>query len=214
MALWSDWSADVAIDVPGCPDPTIELAVRRIVIDFLERTHWLARTAAPIDIAAGAAARTFGTPLISVSSERVLRIQAAWISDRDTDILSPDEVAETMPDWKTRTGTPLYIVQERPDEYWVVPAPTATMTGALRLKIAVAPTETATGCEDVVRAHWRDAIASGAKARLLAMPGKPWSNPGLAAYHLGVYEEAVGSGAIGALRSPARGRLATKPYFF
>lgn len=213
MALWSDWTADVAIDVPGCPDPTIERAVRRAVILFLERTHWLARTAAPIDIPSGAAARTFGSPLIG-AGERVLRIQQAWINDKQIPVVSPSEISDELPDWKTATGTPQYIVQERPDQYWVVPAATAIMTAALRLKISVAPTEAAADVDDIVLIRWRDAIAAGAKARLLAMPGKQWSDNDKAAVNAAAFESGVGDAVVAALRGPARTRLVTTPHFF
>jgi hypothetical protein len=213
MTPWSDWTPDVAIDVTGCPAPTIERAVKQTVIDFCERTHWVKRTAAPIDVAGGAAARTFGSPVI-VSGEAVLAILKAWLSDEPLEVYGPDDVDEDWPDWKTRTGDPECIVYESIDTYYVVPAPVATMTAALRLKVAVGYTDAATGCDDTIRQHWRDAISDGAKARLMSMPEKQWSSPDHAGMHQQLYLAATKGASIRAIRSPARRPLVTKPYWF
>ena len=213
MALWSEWTSDVAIDVPGCPSPTIEQAVKQTAIDFLERTHWLQRTAAPIDITGGAGSRAFASPVIA-TGETVLAILKAWHFDNEIDVYGPSDVEDEWPDWKTRTGDPECIVMERKDGYYVVPAPVATQSAALRLKVAVGLLDTATGVDDAVRVFWRDAIGSGAKARLMFMAGKPWSSPDYAGTHQAVYMAGVHGATISAIRTPARRPLKTRPYFF
>jgi hypothetical protein len=213
MAPWSDWTSDVAIDVTGCPSPTIEQAVKQTAIDFLERTHWLQRTAAPIDITGGAGSRAFASPVIG-TGETVLAILKAWYFDEPLDVYGPPDVEDDWPDWKTRTGDPECIVMERVDGYYVVPAPASTQTAALRLKVAVGLLDTATGVDDSVRVLWRDAIASGAKARLMFMAGKPWSSPDQAGTHQMLYTAAVNGATLRAIRTPARRPLVTRPYFF
>lgn len=213
MAPWSDWTPDVSIDVPGCPSFTIERAVKQSVIDFLERTHWLKRTAAPINVASGAAARSFAAPVIG-TGECVLAIIKAWLSDEPIDVYGPDDVEDEWPDWKTRTGDPECVVMETIDSYYVVPAPTDTLTAALRLKVAIGYTDAATGCDDTIRQHWRDAISDGAKARLLSILGKPWSAPALAADYQRAYMNAVKGASVRAIRTPARRPLLVRPYFF
>jgi hypothetical protein len=213
MAAWDAWTPDVAIDVPGCPSFTIERAVKLTVIDFLERTHWIQRTAAPIDIAGGAAERTFATPVIA-TGERVLAILDAWIDGTQVDVNGPADVADQWPDWKTVTGAPICVVMERQDSYYVVPAPTNTMAAALRLKVAVGLLETATACDDSIRTEWRDAIAWGAKARLMLISDQQWTSPTLAAVNQADYLSAVNGALLRVLRTPARRPLVTRPYFF
>jgi hypothetical protein len=212
-AVWSDWTPDVAIDVPGCPAPTIELAVKQTVIDFCERTHWLRRTPLPIDATSGAGAKSFGSPLI-VAGENVQAILKAWLSGEPIEVVGPDDVEDDWPDWKTRVGDPERIVMESIDTYYIVPALAVTRAAALTLKIAVGYTLAATGCDDSIRQHWRDAIADGAKARLMSIPNQKWTSPELAGVWQQRYVSAVKGAEIRALRTPARRPLATKPYWF
>ena len=209
-ATWDAWTPDVAIDVPGCPSFTIERAVKLTVIDFCERSHWFQRTTAALDIAAGAAERTFSVG----TGEVVVGVKQAWISDVAVPIYGPSDVNEDWPDWQTRTGAPECIVMERPSGYYVVPASTGGMTGALRFRLAIGYLETATGCDDSIRAEWRDAIADCAKSRLFAIPNMPWTNPAFALDARRSYERAVGSAIVRAIRTPAKRPLQTKPYYF
>lgn len=213
MADFSEWSPDVSIDVTACPSITIEWAVKRTVIDFLERTHWLQRTVAPIDVTGGPGSRSFASPVIG-TGECVLAIMKAWLSDEPLKVYGPGDIEDEWPDWKTRTGDPEAIVMERMDGYYVVPAPTATLTGALRLKVAVGLLDTATSCDDSLKVSWRDAISDGAKARLMLMNGKPWSAPDRAAVFNARYNEAVNGASVRAIRTPARRPLNVQPYFF
>lgn len=213
MATWDQWTPDVAIDVPACPAISIERAVKLTVIDFLERTHWLQRTAAPIDIAGGAASRSFASPVVA-TGETVLAVLKAWISGAEVPVYGPADVENDRQDWKTLTGAPDCIVQERNDGYYVVPAPTSTMTAALRLKCAIGLLETATTCDDSIRALWRDAIADGAKARLMFIPNQPWTSANLASSYQTRYLDSTKSASVRAIRTPARRPLQTKPYWF
>jgi hypothetical protein len=211
-AAWSTWNPDVAIDVPGCPSITIEKAVRDTVIDFLERTHLIQRTVGPLDVTAGAGEKTdFGS---LGASEHILGIKAAWINGREVEILGPREIEADWPDWQTALGDPQCLVMERPGAYYLVPALSDPMTDAVRMRIVVGLTEAATECDDRIRRDWRDAITSGAKARLMAIPEKPWTNLQLAGVHQAVYMGAVAGATLAAIRTPARRPLTTKPHFF
>lgn len=209
---WDAWTPDVAIDVPGCPSFTIEKAVRDTVIDFLERTHLIQRTVGPLDVTAGPGPKTdFGA---LGATERVLAIKRAWIDSMPAEVVAPAEIDADWPDWQTRLGTPQYLVMEQPDAYYVVPALEGAMTGALRLKIAVGLLETATSCDDRVRREYRDAITAGAKARLLSISDKRWTDFALAGSMQASYMSNVASATIAALRTPARRKLTTAPHFF
>jgi hypothetical protein len=213
VVTWDEWLPDVGMDVVSCPSPTIEWAVKRTVIDFLDRTHWLQRTAAPIDVAGGAALRTYPAGVVA-ATEYVAAVLAAWLDGNEIDVEGPADVEGKWPDWKTVTGTPESVVLEASDGFYVVPSPVTTMTAALRLKVAVGLLDTAVGCDDSIKTRWRDAITAGAKARLMFLSEKPWSDPQRAAVHAEAYGDAVKSAAVRALRTPARRQLQTKPYFF
>ena len=212
-AAWADWTADVAIDVPGCPSFTIEDAVKKTVIDFCERTHWIKRSVAPISVTGGAAERSFASPVIG-SGECVLAILKAWYLEEPLNVYGPDDVEDEWPDWKTRTGDPECIVLESISSYYLVPAPTGNVADALRLKVAIGYTVAAASCDDSILQHWRLAIADGAKARLLSIQNQAWTNFALAGAYQQQYLAATKSASVRAIRTPARRPLATKPYWF
>jgi hypothetical protein len=210
---WSAWLPDIVIDVPGAPNIAIERQVKLTVIDFLERSHWLQRTTGLLDITGGASERSFPVGVVS-ATERVLKILKAWIDGKPVDVLGPGDVDDDWPDWKTQVGSPQYIVRERDDTYYVVPSPSDLWTGGLRLKVAVGLLETATECDDSIRVEWRDAIAAGAKARLMRMENKPWTDLNLATSYGQFYLDQVSAATLRAIRTPARRPLVTKAHFF
>lgn len=212
-AIWSDWTPDVAPDVPGCPSFTLERAVKQTVMDFLERTHWVQRSVAPIDVTGGASARTFTTPVVA-AGERVLAVLKAWLDGTEIPVYGPADLEDDQPDWKTVTGDPTSLVMERDGEYYIVPSPTSTMTAALRLKVAIGLLDAATSCEDSILQNWRDAIAFGAKARLMLMPNERWTALDLGASYQNRYMDQVKGACVRAIRTPARRPLVVKPYYF
>lgn len=215
MALWSDWVPEIAPDVPACPEPLIEDAVRESVIDFLQRTRWLSGVnAVAADVIGGAVVRAFASPLLAAGSQ-VLEVQGAWLSGKRLEVWSPEEAEEQLgPTWATQTGEPRAIVMDRLDGYYVVPAPATTLTAALTMRTATAPLATATSCDDTVRNRWREAIRNGAIARLCAMPEKAWTNTGRAAIGAGMYGSAVASAQVGAARRSSKSRLSVRGVFF
>lgn len=216
MAVYADWRPDVAIDVPNCPAPTIDRQIKRAVLDFVERTRILVRTAGPANVASGAAPIAFASPFVA-AGERVLEVKQAWWFDKELPIRSPEAVVADygLVDWPTAVGEPLALLLDRDlSEYRVVPAPGATQTNVLRMRLAYGYTEAATTVDDELARKWRDAIAAGARQRLLVMPDQKWSNPQLAAYYASIYEDGVASASVAAARGAARGPLQTKPRFF
>ena len=61
----------------------------------------------------------------------------------------------------------------------------------LRLTGVLKPSRAATGVEDWIYETWADAIVSGTIARLALIPGKEWTDPGLAEINNRQYQKAV-----------------------
>jgi hypothetical protein len=78
----------------------------------------------------------------------------------------------------------------------------------LKAKIAVRPTLTATTIDPLFFAEYRMPVAAGAKAALMLMPSKPWSNPALGAFYRQEFERAIDRARIQAFKS--RGNLSTQ----
>lgn len=88
--------------------------------------------------------------------------------------------------------------------------PTETVT----LRVALQPSRTATTIPDVVGERFGEAIAAGAIARMLIMPGKEWTNPQMAAYHMGVYEAGVSDALVRRARGNSDHSLTVRPYAY
>lgn len=75
------------------------------------------------------------------------------------------------------------------------PVPAKTEANALTVRAAFEPTRNATSVEDVLFDSYAESIAHGAVARLLSMPGQPFTNPDMAMYCARQFSDAKGSAA-------------------
>lgn len=63
-------------------------------------------------------------------------------------------------------------------------------TGAVTVTAAVKPAHDGATLYEAIAEEYRDAVASGARAKLLMIVGKPWSQPELAAAHWDMFTSA------------------------
>ncbi len=59
--------------------------------------------------------------------------------------------------------------------------------------VSLKPLRSATELPDILYNDWYQTIAAGAKAKLMVMPEKPWTNPKFAGLHSGVFEDGAKS---------------------
>lgn len=90
--------------------------------------------------------------------------------------------------------------------------PAADFELALRVKLV--PSRSATTIEERIYQDWYRYIVAGAKARMLNMAGKPWSNPIQAAAEKREYREGVGKARVKLATSFTRGSLRARPQKF
>lgn len=127
---------------------------------------------------------------------------------------SPDELSELYGDWQRQYGEPLFYTSNTPRKVIIVPGPLTTYVNAFRAEVALKPTRAATGIDSLFFEEYAEAIADGAKAKLFAMKKKPWTDPQLAAYHLGRFTESIGVGIARAQKGFTRSRKRVKASFF
>lgn len=80
----------------------------------------------------------------------------------------------------------------------------------LQMRLVMAPKTTSTTLPDALALRYQTAIATGAKASLMAIPGQAWSNPQLAGYHAQAFERAIGSARIEAVKDGVDAPLTVK----
>jgi len=204
MANLSDLLPDVLPDLPGCPNITALDALSKALIEFCERSRYWREWLADIAVTAGDASYTPTVP----TDSRLVDILAAEFADVPIDPASPAELDEALPGWRTDTGTVDYFTQPTADTLLLAKVPSAS--GTLKLEAALAPTLAATTFPDDIYQRFREAIACGAKARLMLSPGKPYTNPALHATHKAAFEDAIHDAEITAARGKTRMPLRTK----
>ncbi|MBP9155852.1 MAG: hypothetical protein KBF48_12980 [Xanthomonadales bacterium] len=81
--------------------------------------------------------------------------------------------------WRTATGDPTMATTETPGELVLNRAPTVAIT-PIYVRVTTIPTLTSTKIDEDVMNRHGEAVADGALARILRIPGKPWTNPNAA----------------------------------
>lgn len=189
---WTVFLPEVAIDVPGCPQPVAVNAIKNAVRDFLRRTRLQVVELPAADIVADTGLYELTAPagheLVGVES---VAVAAAFI----TPLTKQQALARYGATWKTETGTVAHYVNEVPNELRLVRVPSADDVGGLVIEVSVVPDVAGTGPEAWVASKYLETIAAGAKYRLQMMAGVDWSNPQAAELARRVFETGVASGA-------------------
>ena len=203
-ATWDQFYDQVLPLVKGCG---VEMAKAKIIdaaIEFCQETRvWKADHAA-IDAVANQKTYDFVPP---VANTKVERIERAWYDGKEILPKTEAELRELYANWPTEAGTPLYYLQEGLESVRLVPYPTASLVGALVMKVSLRPSQAATGIDTTIWERYIDEIAAGALALLFAIPDKPWTNPAQVSFYGGMYEQARDRARLKAFKGFTRARI-------
>ncbi len=208
MKTWSYWLPDLIPHVPECPQILAEHELRRSAQEFFRNTLAWRVTEADRPVLADEY-EVDATPLNS--DHELVRIDSAWYDGRLLEPVTYKTMdAKYCNDWQAHTGSPTHYMQEIPGVVRLYPIPTANATDGLKLRIIVAPSETATGLPDDIAIKYREDVQVGAKARLMLYPGKTWSNPELAVFYSKAFENMIGKANIDAARGHVQARIPSR----
>jgi hypothetical protein len=211
MKAWSNWFTDLLPQLPGCPDPQIEHELLRASQEFFARSRAWQVIQAPVAITANQTTLDIAP---SDSGQEMVRVEGAWLDGTRLKVYGVGDMdAAFTDDWQTHTGSTATLVQITPGTVLLYPIPVAASSTGLKLRLSVKPSEAATGIPDDMFVKYRDALASGAKARLMLQAGKKWSHPDLGTINAAVFDAAINTAAIAAARSFSTGRIAARPKF-
>jgi len=201
---------EVLTEVAGVTQPVALNAIKQAAIEFCDRAWVWIVDQGPIPVAALANTFDWEPP----SGTEAVRPMQVWLDKRPLVPKTANELSELYGDFMQAEGSPACFVQNRPDQLIVVPKPVNVQPGEITAKLAVKPTQAATGMESVILSKFRDAICHGAKARLYRMPRKPWSNGPSATYYQGMFDNTVSTGQVAVIRGFAGARARVKAHFF
>lgn len=120
------------------------------------------------------------------------------------------QLSAVLPSWQSATGSePLYYNAAFDwDTFRVYPTPAAPVGVTLRIQGSFQPTDVSESLPDFMWHRYREVIANGAKARLLALPGVVWANPALSAFCRTQFDDGIVEARMHKIHAGVTGRLA------
>lgn len=175
MTPWNAFFDLLSPDVPGCPQAAQVVALRQAAITFCEQSLAWKYDHPDITVSVGTAKYLFDSPAEAVV--HVVTYAEFNSAQLETRIMERD-----INNWTLRlaVGTPEYLLGG-PISVTLVPMP--DVAGTLKLKVALKPSPTGDGVDDVIFNEYREAVVHGALSKLLLSPKKPYTDMTLANYH-------------------------------
>lgn len=208
----SDLTNFLTPELPGCPDALIKQALVQTAIEFCTETlAW----------------QEIQDPLIVIDKQnlldvevprdaRIVTVRDIWASNRRLRPVTMPQLFEVMPNWQTAQGSEPTYYNASTD--WqsirIFPIPFEANRAKLTMRVAYAPTLTATTLPDEICTKYLDGLTGGAKARLMLMPGKTWSNNQSAGVYRAQYNDQVVKAKIDDLHDRVQGSLSVRPHPF
>jgi hypothetical protein len=160
--------------VPDASDFIALNAIKSAAIEFCEKTLVWQYNVPAMDINNGQSNYVVATPS---DTKMVVPVQAYF----NTNLLipkGPDELANIyrMGDYQQIQGAPQYITRITKPEVTLVPTPFVTQPATLYLRVALAPTRDSEEIGSEMFEQYVEAIAWGARARLMAQPRQDYSD--------------------------------------
>lgn len=195
---YSDFLPSILVDVPGCPDVAVEREVRNSAIEFCRRSLAWRKQLAPISVVALTNTYALAAP---IAGSRVIKVHDVILTSTNGDVsnlvsTTPQILDASDPRWRTVSSNinTNWFTQDEPDS--IILAGMPQINGTLTILAAFAPTLVSTGFDGWIGEQYFEAIIHGAKAKLLAVPLKPWSSPVLSMWHVGKFDTAISEARV------------------
>lgn len=206
MATLSDFYPYVLPEVPGCPEPTVDIAIRSALIEFCEKSLVVQRDLDPLTVVKGIVDYDLEPP----TDQLVSKILRVWYKGAELSPTAPDNIS--APEVYNRLFTGASVERSDPRIYLqkddvtvsVYPIPKDTVANGLTVRVALKPTRAAEAIENVLFQDYAEAIAHGAKYRLLSMASKPWTNGPAASASFAAYNAGINTARQRASRGGTR----------
>jgi len=174
--------------VPGCTPEMALLEIKNTIIDFCEKSLILQVDHDPVNAIAGIMDYDLEPP----KDYLVTKIMKVWYKGQELDGESPDEIKTPSvynqnSGYVVNRGDPRLYLQKDARSFSVYPIPVETAARSLTLRVALKPTRSAQTIDDLIFEEYAEIIGHGAITRLALSPGKPYTEPRLAAARNGLY---------------------------
>jgi len=199
-------------DLPGCPHSIVKQQLLFAVIVFCQETHAWNEIQDPILVRERVNEIDVDTP----TGARIVAVKDVWASNRKLRPVTMPQLFELIPNWQTAEGSEATYYNASTDyrTIRIFPIPIDVNGNTLTMRVAYAPKMDATSIPDELAIKYWDALIGGAKARLMVIPGKAWTNSQMSAYNRNVFDGGVLKAKISALHDRVEGSLSVRPHPF
>ena len=200
---------EVMPDVPGCPKEVAINAIRKAAIEFCEKSFvWVVNHAA-----INAVANQGKYPYVPTVYTAVVHPNNVWYNGLPLDPITSAELDSIYKKWTTEVGTPKYYIQDDSTGIILVPAPSASLTGGITLRVVIKPTRDSISVAAWIVEKYLETLAYGAKAKLFEIPKKPWSDAILHEHYETKFRHGIGAAQVQGEKGFTRAPLRTAIYF-
>lgn len=200
MVKLSSLVPDLVLMVPGCPEPTMERALRDAARAFCRDTYLISELTDTTTTDPGESAVELAG-LVSGQKE-IVALMDVRVDGQFVGQTSIDTVRESIGFLDATTGRPRAAYQLGSQTVMLWPTPDAAYE--VQFLVVTAPTSTATQLDDDLGNRWSEAVVNKAATTLMLQPGKPYSNPQLAMVTMQSYKHDVDRARIEFNRSYGR----------
>lgn len=161
---------DVMPELMGC---TVDLAVnalRNASIELYQKSWIYTQTHDPVSLIPGIAEYDLDT----FTNQRIIGVTSAYVGEKPIVPLAAAMLSKTNRKWESEVGIVEGYLLTDSNIVRVYRIP--QVREALNMTVVLAPTKASTAIETYIYDLYSEGIAAGAKARLMAMPSKPFSN--------------------------------------
>lgn len=196
----SDMLSRVTPECPQCPYPQQEQALLDTIRDFCQATRLHTYEAENETVMALVSDYDIELPDTTVEAIAIeyMSLDGTEVKARDTAWLD-----KMIPDWRKRSADDFrYFTQLTKYSFTFPCVPITNQTvGGLYYRVQIKPKQDATSVDGDLADEWIEAFSDGAKAKLLAVPDKPWTQLKRAEHLDHLYRSARGRAKIRASKS-------------
>lgn len=199
----------VVPEVPGAPDALVERQIMLAANDFCIATGVWDEIQDPMTVIDKVHTYDVDVPTAS----QVATIKNIWTPTRQLIPATMDQIQQFIPNWQSSTGSePVYYNAAQDwTTFRIFPIPENANKIKMTLRVAYAPDQFGSVLPSFLMDRWLDEVCAGAKARLMAMQGKAWTNPQAAIYNQRLYEDGVLNAKIVMAHDKVLGNVRVKP---
>lgn len=208
----SDLVPFVSVEVPGCPDVLIKQTLVQAAIELCTESLAWQEIQEPVTLRDGTNELDIDTP----RDARIVTVKDIWASSRKLRPATMDQLFEAIPNWQSAQGSEPTYYNASSD--WqtikIFPTPLEANSAKLTMRVAYAPTITATTLPDELATKYLDGLTGGAKSRLMIMPGRSWTNTQLAGVYREQFNEFLLRAKIDVMHDRVQGSISVRPHPF